>query len=325
LLTRILIFIIFYVALDSCASFSSLLKKKSWENTVLTVETLSLFNQKIPTMENGINSWEGDWLFRRKRLALLDKLLENNLPNIIFFQEMLLKNAIDSDAAILESSSLAYYKNLPVFIKEDPETDEEEFASVYLRFEDLPPDAVKATKKVWKLDDSSYLVFQKLIVSGKPLYLFNVNLSSESKNPEQFFIFLRNKIEESIMAQEDCLNHIIVAGHFGGEKLHNLNLMMRFLGLIDTASDFCDDGKMCDTKNPSNPILNSSSLENKFSRTDRIFVHKSTRIENAGITYSEHTSSLPSFKAKYQLHSMAPSLRYGWQAKIKFARCSKKL
>ena len=325
MLTRIFIFFIFCEALHSCASFSPLLKKKSWDNKVLTVETLSLFNQKIPTMENYKSSWEGDWLLRRKRLALLDKLLANNLPNIIFFQEMLYKNATDSDAAILESSSLAYYKSFPVSIKEDPETDEEEFSSIYVRLEDLPPDAIKATKKVWKLEDSSYLIFQKLIVNRKPLYLFNVNIPYENKDPEKFFVFLRNKIEESIMAQEDCLNHIIVAGYFGSEKLQDLNLMMRFLGLIDTASGFCSEGQMCDTQNPSNPIFNSSSLENKFIRTDRIFVHKSTRIENAGITYSEHTPSLSSFKAKYQLHSIAPSLRYGWQTKIKFARCSKKL
>jgi hypothetical protein len=325
LLTRIFIFCIFFGALYSCASFSPLLKKKSWDNTLLTVETLSLFNQKIPTMENYKSSWEGDWLLRRKRLSLLDKLLANNLPNIIFFQEMLNKNAIDSDAAILESSSLAYYKSFPVSIKEDPKTDEEEFSSIYVRLEDLPPDAIKATKKVWKLEDSSYLIFQKLIVNRKPLYLFNVNIPYENKDPEKFFVFLRNKIEESIMAQEDCLNHIIVAGYFGSEKLRDLNLMMRFLGLIDTASGFCSERQMCDTQNPSNPIFNSSSLENKFSRTDRIFVHKSTRIEKAGITYSEHTPSLASFKAKYQLHSIAPSLRYGWQTKIKFARCSKKL
>lgn len=307
--------------LSSCAYFSPFSHKKTWSKAPLTVETLSLFNQKVPTMKEYRNSWEGDWLLRRKRLALLDNLLATNLPNIIFFQEMLKKNTSDSDAAILESSSLAYYKNLPLSIKEDPETGEEEFAATYIRLEDMSSETIHAKQTLWELEESSYIVFQKLSIEEEPLYLFNVNFPRNSKNPAKLFVFLRDKIEETLKTHKLCNNHVIVAGYFGNQKLHELNLMMRFLDLVDTASDFCDDEHLCDTKNPSNPIFNSSELENKFKRTDRIFVHKSTEITSAQITYEKHVSSLPSFKAKYHLHSIAPSLRYGWQAKIKFSQC----
>lgn len=270
-------------------------------------------------------SWSGDWFLRRKRLYFINNEITKTIPHILFFQEMLAKkgDSYDSDFSILERSSLAYYEPFLAEYKTHTETEEIELAGTYLRLETGTEDVSLEKSLMWDLGETGYLIYQKIVLHGKPLYLFNINMPKEEENWRKSFVFIKKQMKRSLRTEKSCYNNIIVAGYFNEPpRSDGLKDLMRSFNLKDTSESVCKQREnLCFTKNPSNPILNSSSLINEFKKSEKILVHKSTQLYNAKLVYNQNYPSLPDFKSKYKLHSLAPSLRYGWQAEIKLAPC----
>ena len=277
-------------------------------------------------MEGFRLSWKGDWFLRRKRLYFIDKEITETIPNILLFEEMLHKqgNPYDSDKAILETNSLAYYDSFPSKYKLHTDTEEVEQGATYVRLESSIAEEVLLKKeKIWKLKDGAYLIYQKLVFDEKPLSVFNVNMPKGKINPKEWLTFLKEKMSEILDQEKHCYNNVIFGGFFGEfSETKELEKLMKIFNLVDTAKNFCSKGDhLCDTEHPSNPILNSSKLENKFRRSQRIYVHRTSLTKSAGVVYNETYESLSDFKLKYKLYSLGPSLYYGWQAKVQLSSC----
>ena len=308
---------------SACENLKS--EETSWNNNPITIHTLSLFNQHLKTMDSVTESWSGDWFFRRKRLSLVNQEIVKTVPNLILFQEMMKKtgNPFDSDSSILERSSLAYYDAFLDEYKLHRETGEKELSGSYLRF-DIGIETSHLEKRLmWDLGKSGYLTYQKILTQGIPLYLFNVNMPREDKNPLKSLFFIKRQIQKSLKNETICYNHIVVGGFFNPNlKESDLKDFLFSLNLVDTGIA-CPSNELCFTQAPSNPVFNSSSLLNEFKRPDRIFVHNSTKVLSSHVVYKKvHTTPI-NFKRKYKLHSLNPSLRYGWQTEVQFASCYK--
>lgn len=311
------------IILQRCSTVP-LLFKDDWDKSPLIIQTLALFNQRTLVLEGSKSSWKGDWFLRRKRLQLVDQVITKTIPNIIFFQELLAKkgNKYNSDAAILEHASLAYYDSFLSEYKTHQDTDETEYGATYVRLEEAMEKIYLAKNLMWDMGSDGYLIYQKLMLKDKPIYLFNVNMPSKNESSSQWYRFLKKQMKKTLSTENICYNNIIVAGHFG-DKANNREFysFMKSFDLIDSSQGFCEMKNNCYTENPANPILDSSNLTNSLQRSERILVHKSTQVYNSKIVYTEESPSLPEFRSKYHLYSLTPSIRYGWQTKINLASC----
>ena len=318
--SALLSFLLFF---SSCNSLK--LEPDTWNKFPITIHSLSLFNQQIDTMERVTESWRGDWFLRRKRLSLVNEEIVKTVPNIILFQEMMKKtgNPFDSDSSILERSSLENYDSFLDEYKLHKATGEKEFSGSYLRF-DIGIEMSHLEKRLmWDLGNSGYLTFQKILIQGVPLYIFNINMPREDHNPLQSLFFIKSQIQKALKNEEKCYNNIVVGGYFNPKiRDKDLNDFLLSLNLIDTVVA-CSSSEPCFTQAPSNPLFNSSSLVNEFKRADRIFVHNSTKILSSHVVYKKTHKAPLNFKQKYKLHNLNPSLRFGWETEVQFSKCYK--
>ena len=306
-----------FFSLASCQTYTQ------WFGPPFIVQTLPLFNQRTDVVSGTKKSWKGDWIFRRKRLNLVDEEINKKSPNIVFFQELMKKNnKSDSDSIILEYSSLAYHKPFTFSYQKYEETGEEEFAATYVRMGNYSVDA-DDQYVLEKLKQGGYFVFQKILLDQVPFYLINVKMGDGPV--AEGFLELQEKIKKHLDGVKKCYNQILVAGHFKGQTNHpSFIRFLKTFDLVDSAWDFCEMNKNCYTESQSNPILNSSTVENKIYRSERILTHKTSKIDQSEIAFEKEEKTLNNLKKEYHLNTITPSIRYGWQAKISFGICLNK-
>ena len=306
--------LVLLINLGSCRTYND------WYGPVFTVQTLSLFNQRTKAFQKSRDSWKGDWILRRKRLNLVDEIIKESSPNIVFFQELLAKdNKADSDAAILEYSSLSYHKPYSFFYKEYEDTGEKEFAANYILMGNYKVESSNQAK-LEPLLNNGYMVFQKVFLDRVPFYLVNIKMGDGDTT--EAFVQLTRKLKKHLEGINDCYNQIIVAGHFKGQSNHpSYDRFLRTFNLVDSAWKFCEMNKDCYTESPKNPLLSNSHLESKISRSERILTHKTSKIISSHVAFNKEEKTLKPFKEKYNLHTLTPSLRYGWEAKVSFGIC----
>lgn len=248
------------------------------------------------------------------------------MPNVILFQEMLAKSSSpsDSDASILEKSSLAYFDEFITDYKKHRDTEEIEQAGTYLRVEGSETEEIiLGHELMWDIGKTGYLLYQKIFIKEDPFYIFNIKLPRENKNPERLYAFLKRTMTRALDGENRCYNYILLAGFFGDfDNSPQLQQLARDFNLTDTGAKLCEvESHECYTESSANPVLNSSSFKNQFRRSERIYIHKSALVSSAQLVYNKQHESLPNFKLKYKLYKLSPSLYYGWQAKVQLPSC----
>ncbi|MEZ4741486.1 MAG: hypothetical protein R3B45_03425 [Bdellovibrionota bacterium] len=303
--------------------FSSLFTDGNhYDDRALTVQTLSLFNQRIPSRFSDL-SWKGDWAFRRERLNLIDRGLRGIKPDLLIIQEAMSKkeSPSDSDRNILLAGALRDYDWHLRVVREYGDTQEVEAMAVATSYP-LKVDRARTLtqKELWDIGAGGFVTATAIDFDNYPILVFNVQMPVSSVNRELWYLFVRDKIKERIKEEGLCQKRIIVAGYLpDSNKSSKYRELLTALGLKDASSGFCELESSCYTSTPINEIFMATIGDERPSRSDRILVPTSTVVLSSSPNFREIGDS--EMVKKFGLTKLWGTQRYGWVANMRFARC----
>lgn len=313
-----------FLILSSC-QFFEFSSSDVYDRNNLTLQTVSLFNQ-VKRSRFGKKSWSGDWVYRRSRLALIDKELERVQPDILVFQNVMQKwgSSRDSDLAILSAGSLAGYRWKSLKVQEYPETQETESLAIgvtsYLDF------AMKnESESIRELDGAGHLSQFKIMSGGEPILVFNLALNRKVQCSATF-ARISNLIDSELRRKGTCYNRFVLAGFFNGcQSESDYGIFRDRLELKDVTDGMCDDASVCHTLSSENSLLNATEGDTDPIHADRILVHDSTVVSGGGRNFLEsQPDSHALFKDEYGMEQIWATHRYGWHVNLRFERCARR-
>jgi hypothetical protein len=296
----------------------------SYDQQVLDIQTVDLFNQRQPSRLTKKN-WKGDWIFRRDRLEMIDAQLRNNRPDILVLQETMAKEGspFEADKNILEAGVLADYSWRDFFVRDYDDTQEQQT----LAFAGSPTvDLLAATapgaeREFWALGSEGFLAVAAFEHEGQVVTVFNIQMPPQVDGEYLWYSFIQQRIEERMARRHECKKRIIVAGLMPGDQMsRRLSEFTKALQLKDVASGFCQIAANCFTATPMNDIYMATIGDESPSRLDRIYVHQSAIIYTSGRNFEDSDSS-NRYAKEFGLPKLWPTQRFGWNSSIRLARC----
>jgi len=291
----------------------------------LLIQTFSLYNQQLQSSSEQPQTWIGDWLFRHKRLSLIQQSLREDQADLIFFQESMEKKDrhYKSDRHILKADALNNYEYQTAITNTFDSTDEVEYA--LLAYKKSPSFFPKSdSPQLQRLASDGYVVISDAMLNNEPLLLVNVQMPSQ-RNAQKWFYELKKKIKQGLLAHKICSTRLIVGGYFTEEPNNPYYLkFLRDLKLKDTAQGFCELGTSCNTQDPSQDLAQVALNKRGLNRSDRILVPQGTRVFNSLLNFNTPIPAPTSFQEKYDIAKLYPSIRFGWQSNVTIPTCSNK-
>ena len=311
---------ILYLGLLSSACITS----GGYDSQPLTVNTLSLFNQRIKSNRSKHN-WTGDWVFRRDRLGLIDQELRSSKSDIFVFQEMMSRigSPSESDAYILTAGSLTGYHFEQVPIQKYSDTREEESLAVGyslpVRKSSLPS---KSTRKAWMIANQGYMTATLLEYEGEPLPVFNVHMPVTANDENLWYRFVQERIFGFLRENRLCIDRIIVAGfipaHVGSNRYEDF---LKALQLKDVAAGECDIESQCITSSTDNELfVLTMKGQGQPERVDRILVSTNSLVYASRRTFTK-PGEVSAYSKRYGVNKLFATRRYGWSASVRFPQC----
>jgi hypothetical protein len=293
------------------------------ESRFITIQTLSLFNQREPSRLSKL-SWKGDWVFRRERLELIDLELRHIKPDLLILQETMSKmeSPSESDRNILLAGALSEYDWHMRVIKEYEDSQEVESMAVAAGLP-LRIDRAKtlSRRELWDIGNEGYLTATTIDVDGLPLTVFNVQMPFSENNRDLWYLFIKDRIVERIKEEGSCPRRIVVAGYLpGSQDSTRYRDFMTQLQLKDVSGGFCEQEGRCYTSTPLNELFMATIGDERPSRSDRILVHQSTYVRSSGVNFQN--SALNPRAKPFGLEKLWPTQRFGWAASVRFSDCN---
>jgi len=300
-------------------------RDSGYDQRQLTIETLSLFNQRMPT-RLAKKSWRGDWLFRRDRLELVDDELRDVKPDVLVLQEVMAKrgSASENDLRILKAGALSEYDFKQQTVAEYPDTDEIESmvvaVSTPLRFSRL--ELADGERELWVMGNQGYLMVSTFDFEDQPVTVFNVQMPPQEDNNYLWYSFIQERIAERLEKFHHCPKRVIVAGLLpGDEGAKRFNDFVASTGLKDVSAGYCQTASRCFTSTPTNDIFMATIGDETPSRNDRIFVHQSAFIYSSTRDF-DGSDSNSRYAREFGLTRLWPAQRFGWATTVRLARCT---
>lgn len=297
---------------------------EGYDTRVLSIQTLGLFPQRIPsTLRN--NSWKGDWLFRRDRLELIDSDLRRSNPDIMIFQDLMVKkgNPFESDYRILAEGALKGYQWDLIKSNEYSDTGEIQYQAVAVG---LPISRHRLPDKMvrfWPIGANGFLTLSLLKLENDPILVFNVQMPRAKGDVQPWYAFLTKKVNQALDRILSCPNRVIVAGYLPVDfSSRYYQQFLNALGLKDSAEGFCEIASDCHTATPLNDIFLAALGDRRPSRQDRILVHRGSIVISSVPAFNK-SSVKKEYLDDYGLSKLWPSIRYGWKTRIRLNRCSR--
>jgi hypothetical protein len=314
--TRVAAVLMFILAL-SCTTLTPW-NYLRYDNQFWTVQTLSLFNQRVPPLNR--TPWKGDWLLRRERLELVDTELYRARPDVVIFQEMLMKqhNKYDSDREILSSGTLEGYSWDTQVAEEYEDTAETESQGIAASFA-LKTKDNNLHGSFWKVKNQTYLSSHILISNKNPILIFNLNVKEDDSDYSAVYNEVLPLMQAEIQRTGICNNRVLLAGRLPGTSSEGFVALKRTLSLKDTSVGFCELEYQCFTATPLNGIFKSAISSSEQRQLDWIFVHEETIISDSKVAFTDYKKS--SRYSTYGLSGIWPSMRFGWQTTVRLAKC----
>ncbi len=314
------------VAVTSVGCVDDLLSRGSgYDQRQLTIETASLFNQRMPT-RLARKSWRGDWLFRRDRLELVDDELRDIKPDIFIAQEVMAKrgSASESDLRILKAGALSEYDFKAQQVIDYPDTDELESLVVAigtpLKFSRL--EAAEGERELWVMGNQGYLMVATIDVEDQPVTVFNVQMPPQEDNSYLWYSFIQERIAERLKRFNHCPKRVVVAGLLpGDEGAKRFSDFVAASSLKDVSAGYCQTASRCFTSTPTNDIFMATIGDETPARNDRIFVHQSAYVYSSARDL-DRSDSNSRYAREFGLTRLWPSQRFGWVTTVRLARCT---
>jgi len=308
--------------LAGCA-FDIFSRSTAFDSRPLTLQTISLFNQRTPS-RLAKRSWKGDWIFRRDRLELIDQELKNTKPDVLLLQEMVEKigSSSESDWRILAAGSLSDYEWRQQQVDEYADTQETEALAVAALLPAKFSGDSPLRPETWVMGKDGYLMATSIDYEDQPVTVFDVQMpAAGSDNSYLWYSFVQERILDKLKKQKRCAKRLVVGGYLPGDE--NARRFAEFVGslqLKDVSSGFCQIASRCYTATPTNDMFMATVGDESPTRTDRIFVHQSAFIYTSARNFEESDAS-NHYARDFGLTRLWPTQRFGWVAQVRLARC----
>lgn len=290
----------------------------------VTVQLLTLFNQRT-TLTNQNHQWRGDWVFRRERLDLIDKGLRNVKPDIVIFQEMMVRqnSLTESDQTILSAGSLLGYQWAFHDIQEYYDTEELEKAAVAIGLP-LKLTTDEQLNTYFRNFENGYIA--PFIANHEGQNIAIINFQEPSTHNASWFDLLESHTKHFLSEKGICSKRLIMAGNIHSEASEeSLRTLLQELNLKDLAEGLCEQESTCYTATSINELYYLTNGDKLPTRKDRIFVHKDTIVYFSERNFDD-TSLFPyRLRSNYSMTQIWPSYRFGWVATIRLPRCQSNL
>lgn len=295
----------------------------SYDQKPITIQTLSLFNQRAPSRFSK-NTWRGDWILRRNRLELIDAQFQRTKPDILIVQESMSKkeNTSESDRNILLAGALKDYDWYLRVTREYEDTQEVESMATAVG---LPLKINRAKilsgRELWDIGHEGYLV-ASVVDDGDAVYpIFNVQMPEKLDNRELWYSFITDKIKEKLLEFDACATRLIVAGYItGNSNSTQYQKFLRNLGLKDTSAGYCEQESICATATPENELFLATNGDLRPERVDRVLVHETAQVISGRVSFERPGKFR--FASTYGMSNLWPTQRFGWITNVRFLGCN---
>ena len=295
-----------------------------YDDRTLAVHTYSLFNQKSPAV--GLNSsWNGDWIFRRDRLELIDQYFQAHRADVVLFQQAMQKahGEIEWDQAILAAGSFAEFnwRSEPVAEYEDT-SETESMVVAASSVVGMKQRQAGESPSLWHVGPDGFLQASAMELGGQMAAVFNLQMPQKIERDPIWFSFIGERVRDWLKIQGICPKRVIIGGYIPADvEARSFAEFMENLGLKESSEGLCDVAMKCQTANPVNEIFRLSSDGALASQADRILVPKSAIVYSAGRAHDTSVQAPPYEKAM-GFTQLWPSIRSGWEASIRLASCT---
>ena len=166
-----------FITVSAVACVTPLERGSDFDRRDYLIQTLSLFNQKSPSLISD-RSWNGDWLFRRMRLSLVDEEMRELKPDLLILQGVMNRkdSSSENDLDILHAGALLGYEYEKVEVASYPDSEEVESLAVSL----ARPLAVRripdTRPRFWPLGEQGWLAAFLIRTDDQPIAVFNVEM-----------------------------------------------------------------------------------------------------------------------------------------------------
>lgn len=294
-----------------------------YDSRPLTVQSFSLFDQKTPSKYSR-QSWNGDWVVRRDRLELIDLVLRNTKPEIAIIQEAMARrgNTAESDRGILLAGALADFTWTEKVVREFNDTHEQQSLAVVsalsLRvLEDRDPTA----RDSWQIGTDGFMTATTLDFDGEPIAVFNVQMPSKLGQNHLWYTFIEDQVVARVKRLGICRNRVLIGGYLPSDQdSRRFADFMRRLQLRDSSTGFCQVASKCHTATSINEIFMATIGDETPGQVDRILLHQSAIVYNAGRTFDNSDPNNRNIK-NFGISRLWATQRFGWVAQIRLAKC----
>lgn len=299
-----------------------LLPGSGYDKQPLTIQTLNLFNQRIPSSMARKN-WKGDWLFRRDRIELVDAELRSSKPDILMLQGAMERDgsASESDVRILARGALEGYAWDTKEVATWRDTGELENMAVAVGLPVRVVSVGSASTSIRRFGGNGQVVFSELSLDQTPVLIFNVRMPDGAVRPEAFRSlakFIRQKVRE----KASCLKRVIVGGTMPSSMtVDSTRVMVSSLQLRDVSDGYCEVESDCFTGSPINEIFMVTQGDASPSRMDRIYIHQSGKVLSSAAVFNT-PRTINRYASTYGISRLWPSRRFGWGGTIRLASCT---
>lgn len=291
-----------------------------YDSRTISILSFNLFDQR-QSPESLQRSWRGDWLFRRERLELIDQSLRMSRPDLILFQDMLIKRGSlsDSDRNVLAHGALQGYEWLSVMSRFYDDTQEGSYHSVA---SSLP----LRINRVYRghtapLGRTGFVSFALLELEGDAILVVNVEMPGDTVQADSWYEILLELVEQELKELNLCSGRLIVGGFLpGNSSWPAYQNFLNKLELKDSSVGFCELVSDCLTADSSNEIYMLTSDGDIGGRLDRILLHRTSIVLSSHRSMLE-TASGTRYASQYQLNKLWPARRFAWQTTVRLPKC----
>jgi len=291
------------------------------------VQTIDLFNQRDLSKATGTPaSWRGDWIFRRLRLAAVDRQLHGNRPELLILQSAMEREGSpsESDSAILGAGVLNGYdwREVPAITYGDTNESQNLAVAVALPLK-INRQLLGTSHDSWKMGEGGFLTLTVVDYESQPLSIFNVQMPPEERGEFPWYTFVQERVTEHLRDKHQCNKRVIIAGYMPGDLAsRRIAEMLETLQMKETSRGFCFQPDRCFTSTINNEMFMLSAADTTSQQTNKIFVQEDTDVYSNNVVMNE-AESAPYYIRRFGLTQLWPTQRYGWSATIRLARCDK--
>jgi hypothetical protein len=298
--------------------------RSDYDSRPLTIQTVALFNQKSPSKYSR-TSWNGDWVFRRDRLELIDVILRNTKPDVALLQEVMARrgNTAESDKSILLAGAFADYGWFDYKVMDFSDTHEIQTMALATAVSIKKVNEADPTvRDSWQIGTDGFLTATTVDFEGEPIAVFNVQMPAKIGQKYLWYTFVEDQVVARIKRLGICRNRVIIGGYMPSDQdSKRFADFMARLQLRDSSAGFCQMASKCHTATSVNELFMATVGDETPGQMDRILVHQSAVVYSSARNF-DNSDPNNRYAKGFGISRLWPTQRFGWATQVRLAKCA---